>query len=45
MHEDIFGATDTNNADTRIKKSDYVELDDILNPDTCKPNQNDQEMI
>lgn len=41
IYKDIFGAVDTNNADTQVRHSEYIEQDDISNFDVYKSIQND----
>lgn len=44
MYNDRFGVIDTNNAGTKVKKFEYVELNDILNFDVSKLIQNGLEI-
>lgn len=44
MCKDRFDVANTNNADTKVEDSEYVELTDISNFNVCKFIQNDQEV-
>lgn len=44
MYKDRFDVANTNNADTKVEDSEYVELNDISNFNVCKFIQNNQEV-